>query len=838
MGQVRAFEKSTHSVLDKAVNMLASEKMLPDGAPFPVQSGASSPHEGSLVPVQRYPNLQEDWMSSASYVMRFMVSEEPEPGCSPSTNFAMTDGNPQDLDGVTTQDIICKANRSQKRVVSLENGERFRPRRTNSRLVSSEPVHIVYPPSEFCKAHTKMYISKSSAFGDLYQNHSGFSDYCLFDRSTRTYYPQAISDTVPELLQSKDEKLEVLWLPLEMFPGDPLIGQTDKEDDCLDIFNEHVSESDKPLSSGEVCCSLSPDSDSLLASNVKDSEFAAFNKVESTASSSSHNTDAHLGDGAWVGYTDSAPHADMVGVSHSNYTMTLISTREVSSSLTESLVSEDLEPNPADMDDSYEIAVDSDTARLYLGSLFSSTESLRSTREVGVTHSNSVKSILSKLRDAQPEETKHVKTWVEMEREFLDKFAPGSHMSPHRRGRIAVYEAFKKLEGLADSSDDEDALSANDSDSGFQDGPDGEHEKWSRYWEAYMGFSFEHVEDITKCGPIREETRTTKNSSHVREGSYESLCVDSSNKVHAKGKGKESVELPHRAHVPLLEFATFRDRFGDTAMEQQAADPDLSTTKGMSKSHNIEEDGIDICRGCNMATLGSHCKLGSEEYSDTDSTAITMLSGYMFTHYAEQLGELPAEAHYEEQYHFENENDDQSILSAFSDRPTDVASNFSVVGNASVPPPTELPKMDAGAGSDIDQLSIWPKNEKIGLATAMTVQVCRPPTRAGLAPLLPGRSTSLNSGLFTWPEASSGPPPSRPRLAIRKRVLTPNKRIPGPLTEFLSQKNPIFRGTSPSPSEADTEASENFGQKLHRYKRIEEEEKENDLWWTDSISYG
>jgi hypothetical protein len=132
-----------------------------------------------------------------------------------------------------------------------------------------------------------------------------------------------------------------------------------------------------------------------------------------------------------VGYTDSAPHADVVGISHSSYTMILISTQEVSSSTTES---EDLKPN-SDMDDSYEIAVNSTTAGFYLGSLFSSTEFLRSTREVGATHSNSDKSILSKLRDTQPEEARHVKTWVEMEREFLDKFTPGTHMSHVPRPR-------------------------------------------------------------------------------------------------------------------------------------------------------------------------------------------------------------------------------------------------------------------------------------------------------------------------------------------------------------------------------------------------------------------
>jgi hypothetical protein len=812
--------------------MVASEKMCPDNAAFPIRSGAPSPHEGSLVSVQRRSNSREDWMSSASYDMRVMAPKEIEPKLSPSANLALTDGNPQDLDEVTTQNISCKANSGEKRVISLQNGERFRLRRKDSCLVSSEPVHIVYPPSEFCEAHTKTYLSKSNAFGDLYQNHSGFSDYCLFDRSTRTYYPQVISDPIPELPQSKDETLELLWLPLEMFPADPLISQADREDECLDIFNEKY----RPSSSGVVGVPNS-DSDLLLTPDVKDSESAALNKVEITASTSSHNADAHLVDGAWVGYTDSAPHANIAGLSHSSYTMTLISTREVSNFTTESVILEDLEPNPDDMDDSYEIAADSATARLYLGSLFSSTESMKSVGEAGSTNLDSVKSTLSKLRDAEPK--KNVKTWVEMEREFLDKFAPGCHMSPDRRGRIAVYEAFKKLQGLADSSDDEDALNSNDSDSGFQGGSDSEHKKWSRCREAYMDFSFEQVQDIVECGPIREDLRKITNSFNIEKGPYESLYVDSSSEVDVKGKGKESVKLPPNSHGTLVELVRFHNHFAEMPVKQQAADSELDTTEGGLTSYNLEETGTGICLDSNLATLGGHSKLGSEEYSDTDSTAITMLSSYMFTHYAGQLGELP-EVHTEEQYPCEKENDDQSILSAFSDRPTDVASNFSVVGNARVPPPTEPPATDAGAESDTDQLSVLPQKENIGLATAMTVQVYPPLNWVGLAPLLPGQSKSLNASRCTNAEAlgARSRSPSGPRLEMRKRVLTPNKRIASPLTESFSQKNQAVRATTPSPSEADTEASERFGHKLQRYERVEESEKENDLWWTGSISYG
>jgi len=762
--------------------------------------------------------------------------EEPQPELPSSGDLTLAYDGFQETDEVTAQTFSGKVSRGGGRMISLENGERFRSRRMNSRMISGEPVHIVYPPSEFRAAHTKTYMSKSSAFGDLYQNHSGFSDYCLFDPGTRTYYPQVLSDPVPELLQSNDEKLEVLWLPLEMFPADSSNGQADTVVDCLNLANNCVSEVDGS-SSYKAVDMPNLDSGSLKASDGMNSKTPAFYKGNSTASSHSHHDSAYSEHDAWVGYTDSAPHIDMVGTSSSNYTMTLISTREVSSSTTGSLKSEYPQPDGDDMDDSYKIAVDSATVRLYLGSLSSSTESLLSIAEVGVTGSKSADSILCKLKDAQPEDPKHVKTWIELEHDFLDKFAPRSQILPNRRRRVAVYEAFKKLKGLAGSSDD-DTLNSCGSDSGFQDAPDTEHEKWLRYREAYMDFSFEHMEDIAECGPIDEESSVNANSSRVGEIAHHNLGADPSIITDAKDKNHENMMVLRSVHAPLLEMATFRNHFGDTPVEQQALFPQLPTAEGKSNSHIFGVGRTDVGRESNVLSLGGHSRLASEAYSDTDSTTITMLSGYMFTHYAEQLGECTAESHGEEQQHCKDERDDQSILSAVSDHAMDIAPNISVFENASILLQTEPLEIDTRVGSDTDQLSIWSKIENIGLARAVTVQLCPPPTQVGLAPLPPRHSMSSNVGCFNSAETFHDPTPSVSRLAMRKRVLTPKMRVSSPLAEFASQNNQTIRCTSPSPSDADTEVSENFGQKLNRFKHIEEEEKENDFWWTDAISYG
>jgi hypothetical protein len=743
-----------------------------------------------------------------------VVLEEPQPELPSSGDLTLTCGGFQEIDEVTAQTASGKVSRGRRRMISLENEERFRPRRVNSHMISGEAVHIVYPPSEVPAAHTKTCISKSSAFGDLYQNHSEFSDCCLFDRGTRTYYPQVLSDPVPEILQSNDEKLEVLWLPLEMSPADSSIGQADRVVDCLNPANNCVSEADGP-SSYKAIDMPDLDSGSLKASDGMNSKTPAFNKGNSTASSHSCHDSAYSEQDAWVGYTDSAPHIDMVGTSSSNYTMTLISTREMSSSTTGSLRPEYPQPDADDMDGSYEIAVDSATVRLYLGSLSSSTESLLSIAEVGVTGSKSADSILRKLKDAQPEDPKHVKAWIEMEHDFLDKFAPGSQILPNRRRRVAVYEAFKKLKGLADSSDD-DTLNSSGSDSGFQDAPDAEHEKWLRYREAYMGLSFEHMEDIAECGPIDEEPSVNANSSRVGEIAHYNLGADPSIITGTKDKDQENMMVRWSVHAPLLEMATFRNHFGDTPVEQQAPFPQLPTAEGISNNHIFGAGRTDVGRESNVVSLGGYSRLASEAYSDTDSTTITMLSGYMFTHYAEQLGECTAESHGEEQQPCKDERDDQSILSAVSDHAMGIAPNISVFENASTLPQAEPLEIDTRVGSDTDQLSIWSKIENIGLARAVTVQLCPPSTQVGLAPLFPRLSISSNVGRFNSAETLYDPTPSGSRLATQKRVLTPKRRVPSPLAEFASQNNHTVRCTSPSPSDADTEVSENFGQKLKR----------------------
>ncbi len=829
MGRFRTPTRITDSIMDKTVKIVVSHEELPNDAPSQIRSGAHSPHYNSHVDVQGRPTSKEDWMLSTSHLICPMALEEPQPELPSSGNPAMVFGMLQDSDETKAQTISCTVDRGRKRVISLVNGERFRPRRVNSRVVSDEPVHIVYPPNEFSASHTKTYMSKGSAFGDLYQNHSGFSDYCLFDRSTRTYYPQALTDPVPELVQSKDRKLEVLWLPLELFPAASLTGQNDRENRCLSPSNDRVSEVD-----GSSSCKADGALNLVLDAKKPDTE--AFKKGNGMSSSSSRLDSLCSEHDAWVVYPESAPRVDMVRMSHSNYAMAVKTTQEAPGSTTGSLISEDHQSDADDADDSYEIAVDSATARLYLGSLFSSRQSLLSTAEAEVAHSKSADSTLCKLKDAQPGEAKHVKTWIEMEREFLDKFAPGSQMFPSRRRMVAVYEAFKKLNGLAYSSDGEDALYSNDSDSGFQDAPDIEQEKWLEYRDAYMGCSFEHVQDTAKHVPVKEERTLTTDSSDVQEGSSQDVWNDTSTTFGTKEMCNESVELSYRAIGPVVKFAAFQDLITG-AIVQKPAYPELPT-EGISESHSLGGDGRDICQESDVVSLASHSMLGSEAGSETDSTAITMLSGFMFTHYAEELRELPAEGYGEEQYYCEDECDDRSILSALSDRAKDVAPDFSVVGNASTPPPAETPEIDPRVGSDTDQLKIRLKYQSNGLATVMKVQACPPPIRVGLAPLFPGRSTSLNADRSTSAEVLSGWSPSRPGFMLRKRVSTPNKRISSPLTSSSSQKNQAVRCTSPSPSDADTEASENFGQELQRYRRIEEDEKENDLWWTESISYG
>jgi hypothetical protein len=147
--------------------------------------------------------------------------------------------------------------------------------------------------------------------------------------------------------------------------------------------------------------------------------------------------------------------------------------------------------------------------------------------------------------------------------------------------------------------------------------------------------------------------------------------------------------VPRSVHAPLLEMATFRNHFGDTPVEQQAPFPQLPTYR-LHNNHNA-------------VWLYVHALCGTTR-------------------------ECTAESHGEEQQHCKDERDDQSIPSAVSDHAMDIAPNISVFENASTLLQTEPLEIDTRVGSDTDQLIIWSKIENIGLARAVTVQLCPPPT--------------------------------------------------------------------------------------------------------------
>jgi hypothetical protein len=182
-----------------------------------------------------------------------------------------------------------------------------------------------------------------------------------------------------------------------------------------------------------------------------------------------------------------------------------------------------------------------------------------------------------------------------------------------------------------------------------KDACDTGHQKWLQCREAYLRFGFEHVEDIANCESRNENPLVNANPRYVKDSTNLSLWADPSTMADARDKSKESVMVPHHTYAPLVEVITFQDHFGGMLVEKHAAYSGSSTAVEVSKSGNSAAGRIDGGQESNIIPLGSHIRLDSEAYSDTESsTAITMLSGYMFTHYAEQLGECPAEANSED----------------------------------------------------------------------------------------------------------------------------------------------------------------------------------------------
>lgn len=784
------------------------ENIRPVDALSPVQRVAPLHHEESLASEHRCTKSEEDRTSPAPYVMPAMPSRELE--LERPRDLALSDGRLQNLDEVSTQ-VNCRANQEGTATILLKAAERFRPRRANSRMVSTELVHVYYPPNEFYAAYTRTYGSKSEAIGDLYQNNDGFSDYCFFDRKTRTFYPKERSEPRQDSLQSNDEKLEVLWLPLEMFPADAPINRVDRANSEFDGFKGYVTGLKRLPPSAEFYAPTS-NSKFILIPADKNSDVKASDGIKDQFSRSTDDDDAYFEYGAGAGYSHSSPHAD--GLAESNHRLTMIKTREVAGSTTKELVPEGLISNPDDMDDSYDIDIDSTTARLYLGSLFSSTESIRPIKKAGVNRPDSVNSIWSKLIDAQPEEATQVKTWIELE---------------HDLGRYAVSEAFKKLNGCVESLDNDETFISDDSDPSFQDASSTENEQWLRYGEAYDGAMFEYVEDITKYERIREEL-TVASSLYIRGDSPRTLTDGPSTKFDADGKGKETANLSENFRVSSIELATARVHSEENHLEQKGADRKMISTDLVMFRRNAEESGSELCWNPEMGNLGNNHTNGSRESSRTEDTAVTMPTGCKFTKYPEQLLEGPEGARSEVLMPCESESGDQGIRPG-SGIPMDPVSNFLVLTDVCKPNSSnELAEMNREASSKVEMLDLK-ENRKLGLAITMTDQVMPPPSSVGLPSPRHKHFTSSNSGPPTYADALSNLIPSTPHLQTHKRVLAPGKRMTNPLTELSPPQSPAAQRTSAPPSEADTEASEDFGLKLQRYSRTGEDSKENEDRW-------
>lgn len=825
---------------DSAVNKTDSdkkEKTIYAAEPFQIRGGASSYHEESFTSAHQCLGPQKDRTTPASYVMLVSSSGEAGQEHSAVANLAITDGRSRTLDKDSTQTFnCCRVNQDMKSTISLETEETFPARQMDSRVVSTEPVHVYYPPSEFRTATTKTYLSKSNAIRDLCQNCDGLSDYCLFDRNTRTFYPQTLSDPVPDLSQSSNEWLEVFWFPLEMFPAVSLINRMERENGKSDILDQCTTDLNGLSLTGDAPASAS-NSDFIATTIVKDANAAVSYGAEGIALSSNDSDDAYLEYGAWVGYSNLSPHADAEGVKEPNYCLTNINAQDASGTITGGMTSEDLQPTRDDMEDSYNMVLNSATKRLDLDSS-SSCESLQPAGQAKASLPDSANSIWRKSKDSQPEGAKKAKTWLELERDFLNKFAPDSQMSPRQRGRLAVYESFKKLSGWLGSPEDHETIAQGDSDLGSQNAPSTEKEKWLRYRDAYEGAAFYHVEDIAKYKTTEEAVTKIPMPSYVRAGSTQSLSDGPCSTVDLNCKGDKIDGIIQCVQESLVELGASRNHVGEKCLEKQAAGLAVTSTKRATDSLKPQEDRPESSLNSESGIFGSGPKCGSGESFSTEDIPIPMPAGYKFTKYAKQLTEVQGDTFGEELMSYEDEYAGQGISSGLPSIPTGTTFSTPVSKNICKPsPPNEATKTKVGNASHAAERSSSTENENFGLAISATVQVLPPAVGVSFATSRSEYSTSTKPGCPMNTEALSGVTPPTSLLVARNRVLTPSKRMTNPLTELLSQQSPAAR--SAPASEADTELSENFGHKLRRFGHAEEDEKENeDWWWRDSISYG
>jgi hypothetical protein len=654
------------------------------------------------------------------------------------------------------------------------------------------PVNISFPQSEFREAYTKTYASKSDAIGDLYQSHENYSDHCLFDRATRTIFPQARDRDPESHLPTNGQGLELLWLPMQSFPNSRCIEGGDKSFETFGNFGF-----------GRISPSEEFRADHLdrihTSSHIWDQNMSFWD---------SDGECDDLEDTVPLEYSSSTVDRDSNRLC---YPYIKITVREVSNSISRDPTYENDQAKSAEMNDPYRIRVDNETAGEYIGSIFSSSiDSTMTDRKSKQPDSDSAECVWSKIEDSRPEEAERVKTWAELGKDFLDVYAPFDQIGTEQRAKVAVHNALSTRGGLLDDFVYESGAASSYNSSKIHNSSKMDQQIWSRDKGSDDGVTFHHVEDIVKYESAKEPSSQAakmpfaidcKDPTQGR-GPKEVVHKQESDKsserdTDVKGKSKEKSELAMSFLSAWAESDIFRENWYLKKEQEPTPDARLIETEftnntrishyvpNFADSHQIEtnQSNANSKTGRASSFRNSFVLLQDQPKTAEGKTSKETVGQFDTAKFVAGHSEpLPRTPHEVMKYPMTENRTGGKAAHQKQRVPTPTYPEAEEA--SSLPPAQRLL-------ADLNWVNSFAASTSILNSDAGKIQAPRPHIRTVLAPIVP---------------SSHNPETTYPAAYI---------------------------------SDAETEVSEDFGEKLRRYGRTREDEKDNEeQWWRDFVLYG
>jgi hypothetical protein len=742
--------------------------------------------------------------------------DEKEPDLGITENRSMLKGKAPDLSFVPSPDSLGSPV-SKMRAIHTPSLRALRQRQTpggerfglkaNPRQSSIGPVNVGFPQSEFRAAHTKTYASKSDAIWDLYQNHDNYSDHCLFDGATQTIFPHASDTDFKSHPPADSEGLEFLWLPMESFPDSRRLGVENKSPEMFS-------------NSSFRTISLSEE---FRVDRLDDILNNLYIRDQSTP--------------VWGSEGDCGDPEGIVPLEHPSsverdsndlgYPDVRISVREISNSISRGLTCGKDLAELVGMDNLNDKTLDNEIARRYINSIFSSSnDSLLTDQKSKPAGSNSADSVWSKIEDSRAEQAKRVKTWAELGKDFLDIYAPFDQINPEQRAQLAVYNALSVRGGLQNDFATECETPSSDS---SHNSNEIDQSIRSRDGDSDGGITLRHIEDIARCESAKEPSPQAT----------EELCT--MNREATQGQGPEVVYRQPPKHPEEVDITSESEQSGELAMpflslwaesdefrgKLYMKEPALCTQSIGPKFDNAIFDLENSQVEASESTLanGRHWSCARSE------TLRTSLFEKNLTLPHEQSGAAEGASKEASSRCISAE-----IVACFGEQSLGTSNGFMEF------PITENQRDDkitnwkwkcpdsAMGGSVAAKVAIDMEFDQT--MRRVPILTYAPAEKSSSLPLAQTPFADLNRmNSFVSPtflDSDSGVM-QIPRPNVRN-VLAP---------KVLTSDNPETTRHTVHGSDAETEESETFGEKLRRYERAKQDEKENEeQWWRDFVLYG